>query len=277
MGQKLEQKEQKEIEPKKPKKGTLLVDVPSWGYIVYKDSKTGVARPYVNHAGMLAKLDAKYGTGNYEIRTRPIMLFTPTEGGPHEIEHPIYGKIPMGNFAYHYCEIRVKTNFGDQVGMFNGEFISHKGNTSPYFHNNMNALNETRAINRAARKATACGFTSVEELKEVTPEGIAIEAESELPAPPIVEKPPVTEAPAPTPDSFLEAVQKVLKIEKMDEAVKLYACKKAGVPKEKYSELTREQKIAAYKDLENWNKKDREALIDYLSHIEELPETPSLF
>jgi len=276
MGNKeLAQKKEEEKRPARREK--LLVDVPSWGFIVYIDPKSGKKRPYINHAGMLAKLDVTYGAGNYQITSRPIVLYAPPETSMHEIEHPVYGKIPVANFAYHYCEIKVKApGLPDSIAVFNGEFISHKGNTNIYFLNNINGLNETRAINRAIRKATACGFVSVEELKEVTVEGMAVEAVSEAPTEAVVaEGPKAVEAPVT--DAFMEAVHKVLKLEEaLDESVKLYACKKAGIPVEKYTTLTRDQLKVAYKDLESWAKKDRDALIDYLSHLPELPTSPEL-
>jgi len=142
--------------PQKPQKREILTledyakqyDISKLFLTLIPTSRGGPPRPFILRAGLLWKMDKKYGKYGYEIVADPIKLAAETEGKYATFRGTVTVWNEKGN-TRSFIDIATATR-----------------ENAPFQRNNLDEMASTRATNRAMRLATAMGLCSVEEREE---------------------------------------------------------------------------------------------------------------
>ena len=142
--------------PKAQAKGEILsleeyaaqYDISAMFLTMIKNKRTGKSRPFILRAGLLYKMDKKYGRDGFEIQAEPVTLAATTDGKYSTFKGIVKIFDKQRN-------VRVFTDYATATP-----------ENAPSQRENLDEMASTRATNRAMRLATSMGLCSIEEISE---------------------------------------------------------------------------------------------------------------
>jgi hypothetical protein len=190
---------------------------------------------YVSHSGLLNLAERRHCAG---IHVRPVLKFCDAS---------------TSRFAFKATVYKSPTCKG-----FNGYGDADPSNVSPLVHGAEMRVAETRAANRALRKAYGIGICSVEEIGSFARTGAPVQSSKKIP------QQPINDNSHPTGSRVRDRLCQLIRQHQLDPGlVRSYAVDFCGT--KALRDATREQVENFVSHLADWAEKDRNALLCQLN------------